>query len=311
MARIIRIRPRVAVVVNKRREAEGFLQGMKGSGFLSNLWVKEENTPPAPWYRMAAWRMDASLEQMDFVVLCIEDIMPPANSDVPESSGSHSQQKAMLLPGYLSFDDPDLVISVSTAESTPGIQPGKTTQNGSVVLGGGFFTYDAHQFDPTSPSRLTPPPFADNNVDEGIYQLLADEALRQAAVQRFQTPPNEPAAPMQILCDPSYIAVAAINVVHYQAYQQADPAAYNACVKQYGIKHPATIETTHGLVRSAAGRATPTLFVSPITDRYEQFNWDVDPEGRQNHAASYNAGVTTALLLRELDKSAPRLLRIH
>ena len=311
MGKVTNIRPRVVIVVNKRREAEGFLQGLKGSHLLPDLRVRAENVPAAPWYRMAAWRMDASLEQMDFAILCIEDIMPPASGDVPESSGSNSQQKAMLLPGYLRQSNPDLVISVSTAESTPCIQPEKTTQNGSVVLGGCFFTYDARRFDPTSPSRLTPPPFAANNVREDIYRLLADEALRQVAVQRFQAPPNAPAGPMQILCDPGYIAIAAINVIHYQAYQQADPAAYNACAAQYGRKYPATIETTHGLVRSAAGRETPTLFISPITDRYGQFNTDVDPEGRQNHAASYNAGVTTALLLRQLDNSAPRLLRSH
>lgn len=308
MGTVTNTRPRVAVVVNKRWETEGFLLGLKDSGFLPALRVKEANTPAAPWYRMAAWRMKASLEQIDLSILCIEDIMPPANGDVPESSGSHSQQKAMLLPGYLRQDAPDLVISVSTAESTPVIQPEGTSLNGSVVLGGGFFTYDAHRFDSTSPSHLTPPPFAANNVREDIYRLLAGEALCRSAVQRFQTPPNTPARPMRILCDPSYIAVAAINVIHYQAYEQADPAAYTACVSQYGDKRPATIETTHGLVRSAAG-GKPTLFVSPITDRYRHFNMDVDPAGKQNHAASHNAGVTTALLLYELDKNAPHLLR--
>lgn len=218
---ITRIRPRAAIVVNKRREAEGFLQGLKGSRFLPDLLIKEENIPPGPWYRMAGWRMNASLEQMDFTVLCIEDIMPPANSRVPETSGSHSQQKAMLLPGYLRDYDVDLVISVSTAESTPSIQPQGTSLNGSVVLGGGFFTYGAHRFDPQSPSNLTPPPFAENNVDTRIYQLLDSSELRAEAVGRFQTPPHSPARPMQVLCDPNYICVAAINVIHYQAYSSS------------------------------------------------------------------------------------------
>lgn len=307
---ITRIRPRAAIVVNKRREAEGFLAGLKDSGFLPNRLVKEENTPPAPWHRMAAWRMNASLEQMDFTILCIEDIMPPANSRVPETSGSHSQQKAMLLPGYLRDNDADLIISVSTAESTPSVQPKGASLNGSVVLGGGFFTYDAHGFDLQSPSRLTPPPFAENNVDTRIYQLLAAPELREEAVGRFQTPPHSPAKPMQILCDPNYICVAAINVIHYQAYEQADPEAYNACVKVHGDKYPATIETTHGIVRMAADGA-PTIFVSPITDRYKSFAEDVDPQGKQNHAASYNAGVTVAMLLRELDKQARELIKIR
>lgn len=307
---ITRLRPRIAIIVNKRREVEGFLAGLKESGLLSNLEIKDQHTPPAPCYRMSEWRMNASLEQIDFTIRCIEDIMPPADSRVPETSGSHSQQKAMLLPGYLRDNNADLVISVSTAESTPSIQPDGTSQNGSVVLGGGFFTFDAHKFDPTSPSRLAPPPFAENNVDERIYQLLAAPVLREEAVGRFQIPPHTPAKPMRILCDPNYIAVAAINVVNYQAYEKADPAAYEACVWEHGAKDSATIETTHGIVRMSAGD-TPTLFVSPITDRYTKFNEDVDPQGKQNTAASYNAGVTVALFLRELDKQAHQLIKIR
>lgn len=307
---IKRLRPRVAIIVNKRREVEGFLEGLKKFDFLSSIQIKEQHTPPAPCYRMSEWRMNASLEQLDFTIRCIEDIMPPADSRVPETSGSHSQQKAMLLPGYLRDNDADLVISVSTAESTPSIQSGGTSLNGSVVLGGGFFTFDAHRFDPQSPSNLKAPDFEKNNVDERIYQLLGTPELQAEAVGRFRTPPHSPAKPMQILSDPSYISVAAINVIHYQAYEQADPEAYQACVKTHGDKYPATIETTHGIVRMAAD-STPTIFVSPITDRYKRFAEDVDPQGQQNHAASYNAGVTVALLLRELDKRASELIKIR
>ncbi len=307
---ITRQRPRIAIIVNKRREVEGFLDGLRGSGLLPGLEIKDQHAPLAPYYRMTEWRMNAGLEQMDFTVRCIEDIMPPADSRVPETSGSHSQQKAMLLPGYLRDNNADLVVSVSTAESTPSIQPSDTSLNGSVVLGGGFYTFDAHRFDPTSPSRLIPPPFAGNNVDERIYQLLDSPELRSEAIGRFQTPPHTPAKPMRILCDPNYICVAAINVIHYQAYEQADPEAYQACVREHGDKYPATIETTHGIVRMSAGD-TPTIFVSPITDRYTKFNEDVDPQGKQNTAASYNAGVAVALFLRELDKQAHQLIKIR
>lgn len=41
------------------------------------------------------------------------------------------------------------------------------------------------------------------------------------------------------------------------------------------------------------------------------FAKDVDPQGQQNHAASYNAGVTAALFLRELDKVARELIKIR
>lgn len=304
------MRPRVAIIVNKRREVEGFLDGLKEYGFLSNMTVKTEKKPPKPCYRMAELRLHASLERMDLTIRYIEDIMPPTDSRVPETSGSHFQQKAMLLPGYLRDNDADLVISVSTAESSPAIQPQGTSLNGSVVLGGGFFTFDAHQFDPTSPSHLAPPPFAANNVDERIYQLLDAQALRDEAVQHFRTPPHLPAKPMKVLRDPNYIVVAAINVVNYQAYEKADPAAYEAYVREHGDKYPAAIETTHGIVRMSAG-TTPTLFVFPITDRYTKFSEDVDPQGKQNTAASYNAGVTVSLFLRELDKQAFELFKIH
>lgn len=115
---------------------------------------------------------------------------------------------------------------------------------------------------------------------------------------------------MQILCDPNYICVAAINVIYYQAYGQADSEAYNACVKTHGDKYSAIIETTHGIVRMCVGD-TLTVFVSPITDRYKCFAEDVDPQGQQNHAASYNAGVTVAMFLRELDKQASELIKIR
>lgn len=41
------------------------------------------------------------------------------------------------------------------------------------------------------------------------------------------------------------------------------------------------------------------------------FAEDVDPQGQQNYAASYNSGVAVALFLRELDKEAHRLIKIR
>lgn len=44
---------------------------------------------------------------------------------------------------------------------------------------------------------------------------------------------------------------------------------------------------------------------------FKRFAEDVDPQGQQNHAASYNSGVTAALFLRELDKVAHELIKIR
>ena len=50
----------------------------------------------------------------------------------------------------------------------------------------------------------------------------------------------------------------------------------------------------------AAGKI-PVLFVSPIVDRYESFDIDVDGKwGQQNAMSSYNAGVVVANMLELL-----------
>lgn len=293
-------RPKIEVIVNKSFELDGFMAGLADSGFLDELTPPDSLKTPAvaKGYRSASPRASFHLPNIDVTIRCIEDIMPPTDSEISETSSSHSQQKAMLLKGYLRTDAPDLVVSVSTAESTPAIQPESTSQNGSVVIGGRFFTYDARRHDPDSPSQLEAPPFAENNAIQAFYSLMAPDAIKKEAVERFRIPPKSPARPAQILCDANYISVAAINVVNYEAYADADPAAYKACVAEHGEKFPATIETTHGIVRMCAG-TTPTLFVSPITDRYTHFDEDVNEA--QNNTAGYNAGVTVAMFLREVN----------
>lgn len=292
------IRQKISVIVNKRVEAEAFLEAMRECGFLPSDPI-ETHTPPESCYRMSEFRAKYAFSHVDVIVRCIEDIMPPADKEIPETSGSHSQQKAMLLPGYIRKDDPDLIISVSTAESSPSIQPEDTSKNGCVVIGGGFYTFDAHSFDPTSPSRLPAQEYRENNVPSEVYKLLTD-SVKTEAVEKFCVPVHTPAQPMEILVGPRYISVAILNVVHYDAYKTADPAAYEACVKEHGSQYPAAIETTHGIVKACAG-AIPTLFVSPITDRYKHFD-DDDRDG-QNRIASYNAGAAVSRWLREMDES--------
>lgn len=290
--------PRILIVVNKGREANGFLDGLNGCGLLPEYKSLKTNQPMKPWLRMADFRASYEFERFDVIVRCIEDIMPPADPAIPETSGSNSKQKAALLGGYIRKDSPHIVLSVSTAESSPDIQPEGYSQNGNVVVGGSFFCFDAHDLDKTSPSDLKAPPFARNNAWLGYYELLKPYETDPEVVGRFTTPPQSPSPNKRIICHPDLIAIAAINVVNYKVYEKADPAAYKACKDAHGAG--ATIETTHGIVRMCAGDI-PTIFLSPITDRYESFDKDVDPAGKQNYAASYNAGVTAALFLRELN----------
>lgn len=298
--------PKILIIVNKRREVEGFLDGLSHCGLLPVHKSLETHESVKPWYRMADFRARYEFDRLDVIVRCIEDIMPPADPAIPETSGSNSKQKAALLGGYIHKDAPFLVLSVSTAESSPDIQPEGYSQNGNVVVGGSFFCFDAQRFDKTSPSDLKAPPFARNNAWLGYYELLKPYETDPEVVGRFTTPPQSPSPNKRIICHPDLIAIAAINVVNYKAYEKADPAAYEACKDAYGTG--ATIETTHGIVRMCAGDI-PTIFLSPITDRYESFDKDVDPAGKQNHAASYNAGVTAALFLRELSGQKAEIIQ--
>lgn len=298
--------PRILIVVNKRREVEGFLDGFNHCGLLPIYKSLKTHESTEPWYRMADFRAHYEFDKLDVIVRCIEDIMPPADPLIPETSGSNSKQKAALLGGYIRRDSPHMVLSVSTAESTPDIQPEGYSQNGSVVVGGCFFCFDAQKLDKTSPSDLKAPPFARCNTGKWCFDLLKPYETDRDVVRRFKAPPQSPSPNMRIICDPGLISVAAINVVDYKVYEKADPAAYKACCASYGAG--ATIETTHGIVRMCA-RDIPTFFISPITDRYESFDKDVDPAGKQNHAASYNAGVTAALFLRELSGQKSELIQ--
>lgn len=66
---------KVAIVVNKCREVEGFLKGFFVSGFLPDINIIEQNTPAESCLRMSKPRLTASLTHMNITVLCIEDII--------------------------------------------------------------------------------------------------------------------------------------------------------------------------------------------------------------------------------------------
>lgn len=290
---------RMDIIVNKRFEVEPFLDALDKCGFLTAK-PEESYTPPANVNRMANYRRRYCLGQWEVIIRCIEDILPPNDPAIVETSGSHSQMKAMLLPGYIRKDKPEVIFSVSTAESTPHIEIHGQSQNGSVVLGNEFYIYDARELDPTSPSRLdvesryikTKPPEAIRSVLFGIVPTIAP--------RKFQTPPHSPAGTMQVMNYPDAVSVGIVNVVHYEVYEKADPVAYEAAKKALGGGClPACLETTHGIVAASAGDI-PTIFISPITDRYTKFAEDVDD--KQNYVAGYNAGVTTAAFLDFLGK---------
>jgi len=291
------LKRKIEVIVNKNWETEPVLNALTNP----KLRPKELpfplviNTPKNGDCRMSEPRAVFHMEHIEVCVRCIEDLM-----DVNVSASS-SEEKYRVLPSYIESDKPDLVISVSTAESTPDIQQGSESLNASVYIGGTFYMFDARDYDPSTTSHLDiTVDLLKNSVPPQIYKLV-DEVFQKKVVSKFIPAQNAPAKPaMTCIANPEYVAIGAINLIDYTTYKQADSAAYDTFKKQYPkTGTAATIETTHGIVKMSAGKI-PTLFVSPIVDRYEHFADDATDT--QNYIVSFNAGITVGELLCTLNR---------
>jgi len=289
------MKPLVEIIVNKNWEVEPFLAAMNGKTKPESFPAPYIlHSPMDPKNRMASCRAEYHLEYMNVIVRCIQDLMDA------EKHASNSEEKYRVLPGYIKADNPSLIISVSTAESTPIIEKEIGSQNGSVFIGGTFYMFDAHDYDQGSPSHLSVIELQKNSVPDAIYNLVG-KTFRETVLGKFIPAVNAPSRKMTCVADPDFVSIGVVNVINYEVYTKADTAAYNEFMRKYGTRYTAaTIETTHGIVRMSAGNV-PTLFVSPITDRYNHFKEDVDPEGKQNSIAANNAGVAIAELLVRLN----------
>ncbi|MDC7289251.1 hypothetical protein NXH76_15740 [Blautia schinkii] len=284
----------VEVIVNKAWEVEPFLDAMLKFDTFSKPYVllspRDKTNYMASCRAEFHWQREDGM-LIDVIVRCIQDIMSN-----PNKGKSNSQEKERLLPDYIRADKPDLIISVSTAESTPYMEEGGKSCNGSVLIGETFFMYDARSFDPSTESYL--------DVTKALQTGSVLDSVStgfdgiQEYIDYFMVPPHSPADPMQIMVKTDGVSIGVVNVENYKCYKEADAAAYTCFVKEYRKDNvPMCIETTHGIVKLAAGDI-PTFFVSPIVDRYEKFDIDVDDE--QNYIAAYNSGVTVAAFLAKL-----------
>jgi hypothetical protein len=288
------MKPLIEIIVNKSWETEPFLSAMVNNKLRPTKLPFPEiiNAPKDNSYRSSKVRAMFELSRTTVIVRCIEDIMNP------EVNPSSSEEKYRVLLERIAKDNPRFIISVSTAESAPDIQLPSESNNGSVFIGGTFYMFDAHSYDPDSGSNLIVDEFQKNNVGGEIYELMDDE-FKTAVDKKLAPSRNAPANQLECVANQSYVSIGVVNITNYKAYEEADPAAYKAFVAKY--KQPliaATIETTHGIVKMSA-KTIPTLFVSPITDRYEHFNQDVTDI--QNYLSAFNAGIAVAELLVRMD----------
>ncbi len=286
---------RIEVVVNKSWEFEPFYNAITNSVLRpAGLPLPDVVYPvPTDTYMEKPRALINNLTNIQVILRCVENMMDPKDNK------SDSLSKMKYMPAIIQRDSPDMIISVSTAESTPEAQGAQGTVNGSVICGGLFFMYDARDFnkDPSHPYldviRLQRNTFPDN-----LFKILTS-AISKNSKEKFIPQRNAGTTDFLCVADSRYASVGVVNISNYKLYEEADPAAYKAFgpYKQQGLI-PVCIETTHGIVKMCSGDI-PTLFVSPITDRYCHFDDDVVPV--QNYIAGFNAGIAVGEMLIALD----------
>ena len=300
-------KPKIAVFVNKHFEVEPFMAAMMTLSATNKIlpYPSILKIPSSGTNRMNDARAHYTFNNIDVEIWCIEDLM---SANV---SGSNSEEKYKVLPDYIRQISPDYVISVSTAESTVDVQTSEDKSvNGSVLFGCHYGMFNVHGMkddpDPNSGSNLhlndsdDTYVYASSNIHEAMFDLINTKVAGDA-VKLFRPQYHAPAGHMICNADSGYLSVGVVNVTDYRAYDKADPAAYEAAKKNSPTKTPACIETTHGIVNMCTGNI-PTLFVSPITDRYTHFADDVGNSGIQNYIAGYNAGIAVGTLLIQIDQ---------
>lgn len=232
-------------------------------------------------------------------VWCLEELMNPAENS------SSSLEKARVLAGAINYGTaPDLVIAFGTAGSREGAYI-----NGSVVIGRRVFIHDPRASAPNRTGMWTPPQ-ADQLIDS-VYPapslLRLDEQARYAAEARFIPCPVAPAAPPLIMLGNGFASLGVVNITNYDEYVWADREAEDSFRSVVGkafkaaepVAQIGSIETTHGIIRSAS--KAPFLFVSGITDTEGLFDYQVTPRVyAQNTVAAHNAGVALVWLLPSL-----------
>lgn len=301
----------VLMLVNKSFEYNGFRMGIAQAyaqgEFEANICsdelgaeAKKPMNGPIARYK---------LPMLDVEVYCTEYLFKEGESS------SHSERKYEILTNLIGKVKPEYVISVSTSESTTNAQKQITrdasgTANGCVYVGNRFFVADCSKFDPHG-SQLK---LSTNYYHCAMLHLKLYDELNEKRewVRNGMRPVRYNSAhqdDLKCIAAETNLCIGVVNVTNYLKYVVADPYAYTACLTNKAISAGAFIEgieTTHGVVAKAVcdtiGKDVPVMFISPITDRYEHFDADVDgTSGMQNREVSFNGGVVTAHILELWD----------
>lgn len=243
-----------------------------------------------------------NMEHTTAEIWCISDLLAQYPDDACNQSSS--QKKMIVLPGIFSYSPQpaDLVIAVGTAA----FYPDSISNNGSVVIGSKAFLHNGHPAGENPCSNWQAGPFdkiIGSTLTEDDFSVLTDFSIFSPALPGyFLVEKIDSAVNLGIYADYDYVACNSINVTDYTEYEQKDLETMNAYMERYPDRNCRSLETTHGLIKIAAGSNTPFMFVSGIVDRFGCFDFDVpDPPYPQNTVGAHNAGVVIAYLLVNID----------
>jgi hypothetical protein len=282
--------PLCGVLIHDRARPQS-LANFRYLRYPASRVIKPKPGDPRPPDPKAEPRLTFDCAGASVELWCLEELMNAAESS------SSSLEKARVLSGALSYGPtPDLVIAFGTAGSREGV-----SANGSVVVGRRVFIHDPRAGAPDRTGMWTPPQ-PDQLVESTLpARVLAqlDEQSRYAAETRFLDCPVAPADPPTVLVGNGFASLGVVNITNYDDYVWADSQAVDAFNAAGLAAQIGSIETTHGVIRSAS--QAPFLFVSGITDTEGLFDYQVTPRVyAQNTAAAHNAGVAISWLLPSL-----------
>ena len=234
-------------------------------------------------------------------VWCIEDLLPPG------AGVRSSAAIARVLPAVVGGNSMALVVAVGTAASVT-VKP----QNGSVVIGSNTFMHDPHvansssHWNPPHPDVLVP-----SAIDTATFRNIVGSEADLTAIDPYLLPaPLAPALRARVFADPTFVALADINVTRSEDDALADPAVVRA-YRRLGSRAPiGSLDTTHAVIRACT--SAPFFFISGITNRIGAFDAEVATairraelrSGVQRRRDGGRLGPTHALLLGSLGGAA-------
>lgn len=248
-------------------------------------------------------RVIFSLPNITVELWCISDLLNHFPNEPRYQSSSQRKMEEMSSIFKYSDQSPDLVVAMGTAAS----YPQSISLNGSVIVGTKVFMHNCH---PNGSNRYSN--WVSNDFDKIISspikksdfsEIIDIETDPPTVINRFLIPQLNPdPSGGRLIANYDLVALNTINVTDYAEYSMMDTKTIEAYQKKYNLEYSKSIETTHGLIRVAAGLKSKFLFISGIVNRWGNFHIDVEPlRYAQNTSCAHNAGIVVAHLLPKIN----------